>query len=169
MTARQSSPNTDPNLDDRFLAEVQNALAGPAGLPRALALAIERVAAESGTIHLLEADGLLHLKAASAGMPEQVLAAVRTVPVGKGMAGLAVLRRAPVNVCNLQTDASGDVRPGARATGLEGAVVVPILRGEEAVGALGVANRRPRDFTEAELALLTEVGRAIAARVGAPS
>jgi len=41
---------------------------------------------------------------------------------------------------------------------------VPILRGEEAVGALGVANRRPRDFTPAEVALLTEVGRAIAAR-----
>jgi GAF domain-containing protein len=155
---------THSSQDHRLLADVREAIEAPGGLSRALALAIERLAAESGTIHLLESDGLLHLKAASAGIPEQVLAAVRTVPVGKGMAGLAVFRRQAVNVCNLQTDASGDVRSGARPTGLEGAVVVPILRGEEAVGALGVANRRPRDFTPAEVALLTEVGRAIAAR-----
>lgn len=169
MTTDRTSSKTDPIQDHRFLAEVRAALEAPGGLSRALALAIERLGAESGTVHVLEADGLLHLRAASAGIPEQVLAVVRTVPVGKGMAGLAVLRREPVNACNLQTDASGDVRPGARATGLEGAVVVPILREEEAVGALGVANRRPREFTPAEVALLIEVGRAIAARQEEPS
>jgi GAF domain-containing protein len=103
------------------------------------------------------------LKAASAGIPRPVLDAVRLVPIGKGMAGLAVQRKEPVSVCNLQTDASGAARPGAKATGMEGALVVPLLIGDEAVGALGIANRAPRAFTPEETALLTGVGRAIAA------
>ena len=77
--------------------------------------------------------GVLHLKAASKGLPEAVLAIVRRVPVGKGMAGLAVERAEPVGACNIQTDASGSVRPGAKLTGMEGAVVVPIFQGEKAV------------------------------------
>ena len=79
------------------------------------------------------------------------------------MAGLAVERRRPVDACNIQTDQSGDVRPGALATGLAGAVVVPIFRGNEVIGALGVANRAARTFSEAEIAELLAAGRAIAA------
>jgi L-methionine (R)-S-oxide reductase len=118
--------------------------------------------ADSGTIHMLESDGVLHLKAASQGLPEAVLAAVRLVPVGKGMAGLAVERGQPVDTCNLQTDASGNVKPGAKATGMEGAIVVPIFAGGKAVGALGIANRAARTFTAEETALLMEAGRVIA-------
>jgi L-methionine (R)-S-oxide reductase len=118
--------------------------------------------ADSGTIHMLESDGVLHLKAASQGLPEAVLAAVRLVPIGKGMAGLAVERGAPVDTCNLQADASGNVKPGARATGMEGAIVVPIFKGEKAVGALGIANRATRTFSPEETALLMEAGRTIA-------
>jgi GAF domain-containing protein len=95
-------------------------------------------------------------------MPPPVLDVIRVIPVGKGMAGLAAERRAPVTACNLQTDTSGDVRPGAKATGLEGAICVPILDGEAAIGALGVANRAEREFTPEEQALLLELGRAIA-------
>ena len=127
----------------------------------ALDLTIKHFRADSGTIHILEPDGLLHLKAASQGLPEAVLAIVRTVPVGKGMAGLAVERAEPVGACNIQTDASGDVRPGARATGMEGAVVVPIFDGEKAAGALGIGNRAERTFSGEETALLIEVGRAL--------
>ena len=78
------------------------------------------------------------------------------------MAGLAVERREPVNACNIQTDTSGDVRPGARATALAGAVVVPIFRGEEVVGALGIANRRERAFADEEVAKLLAVARKLA-------
>ena len=91
-----------------------------------------------------------------------MLDAVRTVPVGKGMAGLAVERRQPVASCNIQTDATGDVRPGARATGLQGSIVVPLLRAGQAVGALGIANQRDRTFTEAETLRLLDLGRALA-------
>ena len=131
-----------------------------------LARIIGDFAADSGTIHFIGDDGMLHLGAASAGMPEQVLAIIRTIPVGKGMAGLAVERAQPVDACNIQTDTSGDVRPGAKATGLAGSIVVPIFDGEKVVGALGVANRSERTFTDAEIAALLEEGRKVAALRG---
>jgi GAF domain-containing protein len=130
----------------------------------ALALIVDHFRADSGTIHLLGAGGLLHLAAASAGMPEAVMAVIRTIPVGKGMAGLAVERRAPVNSCNIQTDATGDVRPGALATAMAGAIVVPIFKDDAVVGALGVANRAERTFTADEIAALMQAGRALAER-----
>ena len=135
-------------LDARDLVEV-------------LRLTIEHFHAHTGTFHLLESDGVLHLKAASPGIPQPVLKAVEIVPVGKGMAGLAVERKEAVSICNLQTDASGDAKPGARATGMEGCIVVPIFSGSKAAGALGIANREARTFTAEEIGLLTDVGRAI--------
>ena len=129
----------------------------------ALSSVISHFHADSGTIHMLESDGVLHLKAASKGLPEAVIAVVRLVPIGKGMAGLAVERGEPIDTCNLQTDSSGNVKPGARAAGMEGAIVVPIFDGQKAVGALGIANRATRTFSAEETALLIEAGRAIAA------
>lgn len=141
--------------------EAERLVRGPDGLMRALELALTATTTESGTIHLLQRDGELHLAAASAGIPSFVLDKVRVIPVGKGMAGLAVERAAPVTACNLQTDTSGDVRPGARATGLAGSIVVPIMADGAARGALGVANVRERTFTPAETELLQAIGRGI--------
>jgi GAF domain-containing protein len=152
--------------DHDFIAQMERAVVA-GGWNDALARILERFGADSGTIHWLEADGVLHLIAASAGIPQVVLDTVREVPVGKGMAGLAVERKAPVNACNIQTDTSGDVRPGARATGLQGSIVVPILRGASAVGALGIANRRERVFTEEEEQLLLKIGRVLGQKIDA--
>src|SRR5713226_1669943 len=133
-----------------LLDQIQSALHAPGGLQQALQLTIDHFKADTGTIHLLGPDGVMHLKAASQGIPQVVLDAVRIVPIGKGMAGLAAQRKEPVTVCNIQTDASGAVRSGAKATGMEGAVVVPILKGDKAIGALGIANRTARTFSNDE-------------------
>jgi len=146
-----------------FEQQIQIALVS-GNLKEVLRLTIDHLRADTGTIHLLEGDGVLHLKAASAGIPGPKMKTVKHITIGKGMAGLAVERKEPVSVCNLQTDSSGNARPGAKATGMEGAIVVPILKGEQAVGALGIANRAARTFTLEETALLTEVGRAIASQ-----
>jgi hypothetical protein len=120
---------------------------------------VKAFAADSGTIHLLE-DGVLVLKA-HLGLPPPVVEIVRTVPVGKGMAGLCAERNEPVSSCNIQTDTTGDVRPGARATAQQGAIVVPIRDGSgQARGALGIAVRREHDYSADETArLLDEAGR----------
>jgi L-methionine (R)-S-oxide reductase len=148
--------------DSNFLAEIDRSVRAGIEWNDALGRILAEFAADSGTIHLLGDDGVLHLRAASAGIPQVVLDTIKDVPVGKGMAGLAVERRQPVNACNIQTDGSGDVRPGARATGLQGSIVVPILRGDDAIGALGVANRSERTFTDAEAERLLDVGRVLA-------
>ena len=149
-------------LENGFLDEIERTVGDGLTWSETLARILQEMSADSGTIHLLGDDGVLHLKAASAGIPQIVLDTIKAVPVGKGMAGLAVERKQPVNACNIQTDASGDVRPGARATGLQGSVVVPLLRGEDAIGALGVATLRERTFTGEEEQLLLEIGRVLA-------
>ena len=149
------------SADQDLAADVAAAFA-VGGWDLALARVLECFAADSGTIHVLDADGTLLLVAASAGIPQVIIDTVRRVPVGKGMAGLAVERRQPVNACNIQTDLTGDVRPGAKVTGLQGSIVVPMLRDGEPVGALGIANHFERTFTDAEAESLMEIGKALA-------
>jgi putative methionine-R-sulfoxide reductase with GAF domain len=109
--------------------------------------------AETGSIHLLEGDVLV-LKA-HVGLPERVVEIVSLVPMGKGMAGLAAERNEPVTTCNIQTDESGNVQSGAKATGVNGAIVVPIRdRQGEVRGALGIGVYRPYEYTEEETARL---------------
>jgi L-methionine (R)-S-oxide reductase len=126
-----------------------------------LDLTLEHFRADTGTLHLLEADGLLHLRASAGQFPTPVMEAIRIIPVGKGIAGQAVAQAKPVNICNIQTDAGGVVRPGARQIGVQGSICVPILVGERAVGALGIATHQEREFTQAEIDLLLQAGRSI--------
>lgn len=154
-------------MDQAAVLQAVSAAVEEGGLEAALAVVIEALGADTGTLHLLGADGQLHLAATGGGIPPAVVDMIQVIPVGKGMAGLAVERAAPVTACNIQTDATGDVRPGARATGLEGAICVPALSGESAVGALGVANREERDFSDEEQRLLLEAGRLLGAQARA--
>lgn len=117
----------------------------------------------AGTVHRRETlDGSERLRlAAAVNIPAPVLAAVETVPRGKGMAGLAWERRLPVQTCNLQTDATGDVRPGARAVDAQAAVALPVFGPDGALrGVVGFAFRGERTLAGDELAALT----ALAAR-----
>ncbi len=117
---------------------------------------------QAGTVHWLDASsGMLKL-AASRNIPEAITQIVATVPVGKGIAGLAAQNREPVSLCNLQTDASGKARPAAKTTGMEGSLAVPMLTGGELRGVLGVAKATAYDWSEAEKSLLL----AIASRLG---
>ncbi len=150
-----------PAPDEDFLARLDALVGHPQRFDAALALTLAHFRAESGTIHRL-AQGQLELCAHTPGMPPPVLERIRIIPVGKGMAGLALERRAPVTACNLQTDTSGDVRPGARATGLQGSLVVPILHDGEPHGTLGIANREERTFAAEEVALLLVAGEVLA-------
>lgn len=138
---------------------------GDAPLQEALDLVLREAGAQGGTIHVLDGDGdTLRLAAWSRGIPEPVLAAVREVPVGKGMAGAAAQRREPVSTCDLQSDNAGGVaRPGAKATGLRGSICVPMLRSDgRLAGTLGVGSADSRVYTEQEVADLLAAGRAIA-------
>ena len=131
-------------------------------LSQVLDLTLRHFRADTGTIHELGSDELLHLTAWAGTIPEHLLTVIQTIPVGKGIAGLAVERKEPVNLCNLQSDAGGAARPQARDTGVKGSVCVPVMSGERAVGALGIATIEEREFSEQDVELLLEVGRVLA-------
>jgi putative methionine-R-sulfoxide reductase with GAF domain len=120
---------------------------------RALEEILRRFDAETGTIHLLE--GRVLVLRAHVGLPPHIAAIVERVPVGKGMAGAAAERNAPVASCDLQTDGSGDVRPAARDTGVNGAIVVPMRDAAGRVrGTLGIGVHRPYVYRDEEIARL---------------
>ncbi len=116
--------------------------------------------AVSGTVHRLrtqpEGEPALAIVAAVR-IPEKVIAVTRTIPRGRGMAGLAWERGVAVSTCNLTTDTTGDVRPGAKAVDAKAAAAVPVFdaRGElRAV--VGIAWNDERDLDDATLASLSE-------------
>src|SRR5580698_3063322 len=108
---------------------------------------LARFHSETGTIHILDSEKqLLHL-AAQMGLPPQMLDVVKTIPIGKGIAGQVVAQNKPVTICNLQADTSSGAKPGARQTGVGGALCVPIRRGDQIVGALGIGTVRQYEYT----------------------
>lgn len=115
--------------------------------------------AVSGTVHRLRASAgepALEIVAAVR-IPEKVVAVTRTIPRGRGMAGLAWERGVAVSTCNLTTDTTGDVRPGAKGVDAKAAAALPVFdaRGElRAV--VGIAWNDERDLDDATLASLSE-------------
>ncbi len=133
-----------------------------AELEKILCDTLAKFNSETGTIHRLdESAQLLHL-VAQVGLPPQLLDLVKTIPVGKGIAGQTVAQNRPVTICNLQTDTSGVAKPGAKQTGVGGALCVSIRNGEKIIGTLGIGTRREHEYTPAETIALeniaTEIG-----------
>ena len=120
-----------------------------------LRAALDQFGCQTGTVHVLR-DGLLKL-AAHVNIPAQLLTVIETVPIGKGIAGLAAERREAVSLCNLQTDTSGQARPAAKTTGMEGSVAVPMLVNGELRGVLGIAKVTAYDWSDGEKAELSSI------------
>jgi hypothetical protein len=104
----------------------------------------------AGTVHVLDGEALT--LAAAVNIPPPVAEKTRTIPKGKGMAGLAWERRLAVSTCNLKTDQTGDVQPGARAVDAQAAVAIPVFDAAGGVRAVvGIAFMGDRTFSAAEL------------------
>jgi L-methionine (R)-S-oxide reductase len=110
---------------------------------------IAEVEGFAGTVHVQRGDDL-YLTAAH-NIPPPVIQIVAHVPHGKGMAGVAQVKKEPVQTCNLQTDASGTIKPGAKAVDAQAAVALPVLDSDGAVRAVvGVAWKREGEIGAAE-------------------
>lgn len=106
---------------------------------------LARQGGASGTVHVVRGD-VLEI-AAAVNIPPKVIEVTATIPLGKGMAGLAWERGRAVATCNLQEDRSGDVKPGAKAVGAKAAIAFPI--GEPVRAVVGVAWMTERDLDDA--------------------
>jgi len=125
---------------------------------------IERFGCTSGTVHRFDGETLTLVTAEN--VPEEVLDRIETIPIGKGMAGLAAERHEPVATCDLQVDEDGVAESGARATGLKGTIAVPMWSEDgELVGVLGVGKPEEYEFSTAEREELLDVARGIATRI----
>ena len=134
-------------------------------LERILRDTLARFCSETGTIHRLDAQTqLLHL-VAQVGLPPHLLEIVKTIPVGKGIAGETAAKNQPVTICNLQTDTSGVARPAAKQTGVGGAVCVPIRNGEKIIGTFGIGTRREHEYSAAEINALQDIANSLAAQL----
>jgi L-methionine (R)-S-oxide reductase len=95
---------------------------------------IAQLDAFAGTVHIQRGDDL-YLTAAH-NIPPNVIAIVAHVPHGKGMAGVAQVKKQPVQTCNLQTDETGNIKPGAKAVDAQAAIALPVLDENGAVRAV---------------------------------
>jgi signal transduction protein with GAF and PtsI domain len=147
-----------------FLAQIEKSLektGADLGLHDVLNQVLAHFECSIGTIHSLDPESNLLRLRAQRGISEELMPRIQEIPMGKGMAGLAAQRRQPVQVCNLQADASGVAKPGAKMTQMEGSIAVPILVGDSLRGVLGVAKPIVYEFTEAEVSFLLQIGRVI--------
>jgi signal transduction protein with GAF and PtsI domain len=134
-----------------------------ASLESALQSILDHFGCQAGTYHTAN-EQLLTLTA-SRQIPPPVVALIEKVPIGKGIAGLAAERRSPITICNLQTDDSGQARPAAKNTGMEGSLAVPAIRADGSLaGVLGIAKAQAHDWSEAETTDVTAAAAILATR-----
>jgi hypothetical protein len=114
----------------------------------------------AGTVHVQRGEDLF--LTAAHNIPPPVVAIVARVPHGKGMAGVAQVRKAPVQTCNLQTDETGNIKPGAKAVDAQAAVALPVLDGDGAVRAVvGIAWSKEGEIGQAEEQAMMKLAAAL--------
>jgi len=112
-----------------------------------------RHAAVAGTVHVVDGDHLA--LAAAVNIPPKVQELTRTIPIGKGMAGLAWQHDKPIQTCNLKEDTSGAVKPGAKAVDAKAAVALPVHDvGGKVRAIVGLAWMHERELPADEIAAI---------------
>jgi L-methionine (R)-S-oxide reductase len=126
---------------------------------------LEEFGAVAGSVH--EQRGSDLYLTAAVNLPPPVIAAVAYVPHGKGMAGIAQVNRAPVQTCNLQTDDSGAVKPGARAVNARAGIAVPVLTpGGEVLAVVGAAWMSEGEIAPERAAAIMQAASLLPLRTG---
>jgi L-methionine (R)-S-oxide reductase len=116
--------------------------------------------AVAGSVHCRRGE-LLEL-AAQVRLPPPVVEKTLQIAKGKGMAGLAWERGQVVSTCNLKTDQSGDVRPGAKAVDAAAALAIPVWDGAGGVRAVvGIAFASEREMSGDEQAEFERAAQAL--------
>jgi hypothetical protein len=110
---------------------------------------LARHGAIAGTVHVVRDDQLVI--AAAHNIPQKVQEVTARIPLGKGMAGLAWEHDQAISTCNLKEDASGAVKPGAKAVDAKAAVALPVHGGDGVRAVVGLAWADERDLPDALL------------------
>ncbi len=128
-------------------------LSGDQVLQRVVEAAVELLDTAIARLWILDEDGNQLVLGAAAGMvpaPE----GLRAMPVGEGLVGLAVARRAAVLMPDVQNDPRVRNAARLRAEGIASAAAVPLIAGSRMIGALAVGSRERREYPADETDLL---------------
>ena len=148
-----------PNSPDKWRSGLEAALrvseiaSSASALPDAvkamLAIAIELLEAEQGSMMLTDEDGHTLVLVASSGLPTDVPLGFR-LPVGESMAGRVLATGQPLLLGQVDRDAFVNFVPKKRP--ISSSVVVPMRVGGRAVGVLNLAiAHRSTSFTEEDV------------------
>ena len=152
-------------LHEQIEALLKNDPNHETALEQILHVVLEKFHSETGTIHRLDSENQLLYLAVQVGLPPLMLEIVKTIPVGKGIAGQVIAQGKPVTICNLQTDTSGVAKPGAKQTGVGGTLCVPIRNGEKIIGTLGIGTMHEREYSAAEINSLQDIANSLATQL----
>ncbi|WP_371580397.1 GAF domain-containing protein [Streptomyces sp. NBC_01314] len=115
---------------------------------------VERNGGFVGSVHLSEAAEVGEIVlVASYNLPVPVRNGTAVIPIGKGMAGTAAQRRAPVAISDFQTDTTGVAVRAGRAAGATGSLTLPVFDptdGTRLLAVVGLGFTGRRDFTTEE-------------------
>jgi GAF domain-containing protein/CheY-like chemotaxis protein len=128
-------------------------LSGDQVLQRVVEAALELLGSTMARLWLVDDEGATVTLGAWTGM-HSTSEGMRAIPVGEGLVGLAVSRRAAVTMPDVQHDARVHNAARLRAEGIASAAAAPLIVGSRVLGALAVGTREVRHFSTEELSLL---------------
>ena len=140
------------------LAEVANSSLNIDEIARnTLEVALESTGMGGGAIHLADAkQQALHLYMQS-GLPEELVADIRTLMWGEAVPGFVAASGQTVVVDDLTIRTPSGPSPAARH-GFRSTIVVPVKTKGEMLGTLGLLNRQELEFTTEVVEMVTAMG-----------
>ncbi|GAB4531856.1 MAG: hypothetical protein Fur0018_20080 [Anaerolineales bacterium] len=147
----------------RIITELSASLDMDIVLNRTLALINQIVGAEQSTVMLVDSADEALLRRASRGyaLPTPEGGTLSRIKVDEGLAGWAIKNQQAIMVPDVTKDPRWVVNP-EHPSEHRSAMVVPLLVGEEALGALMLFHREPNRFSEVQLDLVTATAKQIA-------
>ena len=135
----------------------------PALLAAAPALIAEAMRADAVIAYMRTPDGRAIRGVAGCGIAENALA-LSTVPNDPAwLPGYVLQRREPLLVPDVASEARFGFSDAMRALGLRSTVCVPLLAGEEAIGALSVWNRMPSRWGDDDIHFMQAIANTLSA------
>src|SRR5262249_17044765 len=121
-----------------------------------VAKAVQLSDTEAGTIYVFDEASQEFRLHASYGMDDALIAAIKAqhIRLGETVVSRAVAQRRPVQINDLQQDASSPVLDVILKAGFRGHLTVPLLGADRAVGALVIRRRQPGEFPKRTIDLL---------------
>jgi GAF domain-containing protein len=146
------------NRDLTALGEVGRAVSSTLDLKLVLKTIVDRAielsSVDGGSIYHFR-NGRFEL-GETTGFDEEAIARFRELDISAGQTGLgeAIARREPLQIPDILSRPSNSLRDAAIEAGLRAALIVPLLGGEEPLGALVLQRRQPGEFAPAVVSLM---------------